>query len=82
MIKNRLRVVLAERDMNLSQLAELAGIHHTTMYRFASDEITSIHKNTLDRVCHVLNVQPGDIFIYRAAEPTNANNPAADFLTD
>jgi len=66
MIKNRLKVVLAERDINLSQLAELADIHYTTMRRFASDEITSIHKETLDKVCRALEVQPGDIFIYRS----------------
>ena len=33
MIKNRLKVLLAERDMNLSQLAELANIHYTTLRR-------------------------------------------------
>lgn len=64
MIKNRLKVILAERDMNLSELAELADIHYTTMRRFASDEITSIHKETLDKVCSKLDIQPGDIFIY------------------
>ena len=72
MIKNRLKVLLAERDMNLSDLAELADIHYTTMRRFAGDEITSIHKGTLDKVCAALGVQPGDIFIYRPdPDPTN-----------
>ncbi len=65
MIKNRLKILLAERDMNLSQLAEQAGIHYTTMRRFAGDEITSIHKDTLDKVCRALHVQPGDLFVYR-----------------
>lgn len=64
MIKNRLKVLLAERDMNLSELAELANIHYTTMRRFAGDEITSIHKDTLSKVCSALGVTPGDIFIY------------------
>lgn len=67
MIKNRLKILLAERDMNLAQLAELAGIHYTTMRRFAGDEITSIHKGTLDRICAALGVQPGDIFVYLPA---------------
>ena len=68
MIKNRLKVLLAERDMNLSQLAELANIHYTTLRRFAGDEITSIHKDTLSKVCAALSVQPGDIFVYRPSE--------------
>lgn len=68
MIKNRLKVILAERDMNLIQLAELAGIHRTSLYRFASDETTLVHKGTLDKVCATLGVQPGDIFVYRPEE--------------
>lgn len=83
MVKNRLRVILAERDMNLSQLAELAGIHNTTMYRFASDEITSIHKATLDRVCEVLGVQPGDIFVYRPGDlRSQLSDPLAGQFVD
>lgn len=67
MIKNRLKVILAERDMNLRQLAELADIQYTTMRRFAGNEITSIHKGTLDKVCRALALQPGDIFIYTSS---------------
>jgi putative transcriptional regulator len=65
MIKNRLKVLLAERDMNLSDLAEAAGIHYTTLRRFAGDGLTSIHKDTLAKVCKALDVQPGDVFIYK-----------------
>lgn len=82
MIKNRLRVLLAERDLNLVRLAEMADIHPTTMYRFASDEITSIHKPTLDKVCATLGIQPGDIFTYRSEMPSPAADPAADIFTD
>lgn len=68
MIKNKLKVLLAERDMNLTDLAEVAGLHYTTVRRFAGDEITSIHKGTLDKVCVALGVQPGDIFVHRPDE--------------
>ena len=51
--------------MNLSDLAELAGLHYTTVRRFAGDVVTSIHKETLEKVCKALGVQPGDIFIYK-----------------
>lgn len=70
MIKNRLKIVLAERDMNMSDLAELTGIHYTTIRRFAGDEIVSIHKATLSRICAVLALQPGDLFIYVPDAPT------------
>ena len=64
MIKNRLRVILAEREMNIRQLAEAAGVYYTTLHRFAGNKPTSIHKQTLDKVCAALDVQPGDLFVY------------------
>ena len=69
MIKNRLKILLAERDMNLSDLAETAGIHYTTLRRFAGDGLTSIHKDTLEKICAVLDVQPGDVFVYKKDDP-------------
>lgn len=69
MIKNRLKVLLAERDMNISELAEATGLHYTTVYRFASDKAASIHKPTLGKICEVLKVQPGDIFIHQPDQP-------------
>jgi putative transcriptional regulator len=64
MIKNRLRVVLAERGSNLNQLADSIDVHYTSLWRFAQDETGTINKDTLDLVCQALEVQPGDIFVY------------------
>lgn len=68
MIKNRLKVLVAERDMSLRQLAQEAGLHYTTVYRFSQDDQGLISKDTLDAVCRVLGVVPGDIFIYEPEE--------------
>jgi putative transcriptional regulator len=65
MIENRLRVLCAERRLSLRQLAQRAGLHETTLYRFADDRTTMISKATLAAVCKELGVTPGDIFIYR-----------------
>jgi DNA-binding Xre family transcriptional regulator len=64
MIKNRLKVLCAERDMSLRQLARAMDIHYTTVYRFADDRTSLISKATLDAVCNELGVGPGDVFIY------------------
>lgn len=64
MIKNRLKVVLAERDSNLNQLADSLDLHYTSLWRFAQDETGTINKDILDLVCQALEVQPGDIFVY------------------
>ncbi len=64
MIKSRLKVVLAERNMSMKKLAEMAGLHYTTINRFEKDERELISRKTLDTVCKALDVQPGDLFVY------------------
>lgn len=64
MIKNNLRVILAERRQTMADLAEATGLHYTTINRFEKDDQSLISKNTLDAVCKALEVGPGDIFIY------------------
>lgn len=67
--KNRLKVLLAERGMSIRQLANAAGLHYTTVRRFANDEATLIHKDILNTICTTLRVQPGDIFVYLPDQP-------------
>jgi putative transcriptional regulator len=68
MIENRLRVLCAERRISLRQLAQRAGLHETTIYRFADDRNTMISKATLAAVCEELGVTPGDVFIYKPGD--------------
>lgn len=65
MIKNRLKVLLAERDMSQRQLADLLGAAPTTVNRFAhQNHEASINGRMLDDVCRVLGVRVGDVFVY------------------
>lgn len=64
MIRNRLRVILAERRMTMADLADRAGLHYTTVNRFEKDDTVNIAKPTLNAICQALGVQPGDIFVY------------------
>ena len=65
-IKNRMKVLLAERDMNIKDFAEVAGFHYTTAQRFCSGGQQNVSLPILAKVCETLEVQPGDIFIYKA----------------
>lgn len=65
MIKNRLKVLVVERDMSLKQLAERLEMHYTTINRFARDDQKLVSKEILEAICRELGVQPGDVFIYR-----------------
>ena len=64
MIKNRLRVVLAEHGTNLTQLSRDLKRHRTTLQRFTREDRKTINAVVLNEICEFLNVQPGDIFIY------------------
>lgn len=68
MIKSRLKILLAERDMTLRDLSRATGMHYTSINRFEKDGRTFIARGTLDAVCKALNVQPGDIFVYLPEE--------------
>lgn len=68
MIKNQLKHILVDENMSLLELSKRADVHYTTLYNFAQDETKTIHKETLDKVCQTLGVQPGDIFVYMPEE--------------
>lgn len=64
MIKNQLKHILVDKNMSLAELARQTELHYSTVYNFAQDEPLYIYKATLEKVCAVLGVQPGDIFIF------------------
>lgn len=71
MIKNRLKVLLAERDLNYTRLNELTGISINALSRLGRGETTEISYGTLDKICAALNCQVGDLLIWapEADEP-------------
>jgi putative transcriptional regulator len=65
-IKWRLKAVMADREMNYKQLAELTGLHPITVNRLVNtyEAPDRIHKDTLDKFCKALNCQVGDLMRY------------------
>lgn len=63
-IKNRMKVLLAEREMSIKDFSEAAGFHYTTAQRFCSGEQQNVSLPIAAKVCEVLGVQMGDIFVY------------------
>jgi putative transcriptional regulator len=63
-IKNRINVILAERDMSIKDLANLVDYHYTTMQRFCSGKYQNINLPIIAKICEVMGIQPGDILVY------------------
>jgi len=58
---NKLWHLLLDKGMNKSRLRE-NGIHSTTIAKMNKGEV--INTDTIEKICELLNCQPGDIMEY------------------
>jgi len=63
-IKFKLKVQLALRDMNQRQLSEETGIRPPTISMICTGKVKHIPVTALDKICRILNCQPGDLIEY------------------
>lgn len=61
-IKVKLAVVLAERQMKLTDLALKTGIALNNLSVLKTDKAKAIRFSTLNEICKALNCQPGELF--------------------
>jgi putative transcriptional regulator len=60
-----LDVMLARRKMRSKELAERIGITEQNVSLLKSGKVKGVRFDTLERICAVLDCQPGDILEYR-----------------
>jgi putative transcriptional regulator len=60
-----LDVQLARRKMRLNELSELVGISVQNLSVLKTGKARAIRFSTLDKLCEVLDCEPGDILEYR-----------------
>ena len=70
-IRAKLNVVLAERNMRLTELEEKTGIALNNLSILKTDKAKAVRFSTLNEICKALNCQPGDIFEYVPDEKEN-----------
>ena len=63
-IKSKLAVVLAEKEMRLTELEEKTGISLNNLSILKTGKAKAVRFSTLNEVCKALNCQPGDILQY------------------
>ena len=68
MVKFKVKVMLAMREMTQKELAEKTGIRPPTISAICTGTIKHLHVDVLDRICDVLDCQPGDIVEYIRTE--------------
>ena len=65
MIVVNLDVMLAKRKMRSKELAERIGITEANLSLLKSSKVKGVRFETLDKICAVLECQPGDLLEYR-----------------
>ncbi|CUJ21491.1 Predicted transcriptional regulator [Achromobacter xylosoxidans] len=61
----RLDVMLAQRKMKARQLAQEIGIPEPNLSLLKSGKVKGMRFDTLERICEVLQCQPGDLLEYQ-----------------
>lgn len=64
MIKSRLPILLAERNLKITKVSNDTGISRTTLTSLSTDSSQGIQFDTLNKLCNYLKVTPGELFLY------------------
>ena len=64
MIKFKAKVLLAINEMTQKELAEKTGIRPPTVSAICTGAVKLLPIEALNRICAVLNCQPGDLMEY------------------
>lgn len=63
-----LDVMLARRKMRSRELAERIGITEQNVSLLKSGRVKGVRFETLEKICRVLDCQPGDLLEFREAD--------------
>ena len=67
MIRNRLKILLAERDLNYTQLSKITGISVNALSKMGKNRGTGAKQITyevLEKLCKALDCSVGELLVY------------------
>ena len=64
MMKSRIKVMLAMREMTQLELVARTGVRQPTISALCTGKAKHIPIDVLDKICEVLDCQPSDLFEY------------------
>ena len=67
MIEIHIGGLLENRSKSFYWLAKETGISHTTLWRLKKGKALGINFETLEKICHTLECQPGDMLSHVGA---------------
>lgn len=64
MIKSKLKVLLADRDLTQKELGYITKIRQATINDLANDKCKQIPVDVINKICKTLNCDVGDLLKY------------------
>jgi len=72
----QLDLMLARRKMRSRDLAAAVGITEVNISLLKSGKVKGVRFDTLERICEVLQCQPGDLLVYEPTPSEITRNPS------
>ena len=66
-----LDVMMAKRKMRLKALSQAVGITEQNLSILKNGKAKAVRLSTLEKLCEVLDCQPGDILVYEKGSPVD-----------
>ena len=71
----QLDLMLARRKMRSRDLAAAVGISEVNISLLKSGKVKGVRFDTLERICEVLQCQPGDLLVHEPEAPVKKSTP-------
>jgi putative transcriptional regulator len=71
----QLDLMLARRKMRSRDLAAAVGITEVNISLLKSGKVKGVRFDTLERICEVLQCQPGDLLVHEPEPPVKTSTP-------
>lgn len=78
-IECNLRVLMAERKLNIQNLKDLTTLSRTTISNLFNNNAVGVRYETLVQLCDALNCTPGDLFSYKKNKQENEERTSKVF---
>ena len=67
-IENKISEIMGRKRMKISELSRQTGLSYPAAYSLWKGTTKSISFDTMARLCEVLDVHPGELFVYVSDE--------------
>ena len=65
----QLDIMLARRKLKSKDLAEQVGMTEANLSLLKQGKVKGVRFDTLEKICTILQCQPGDLLVYEATNP-------------